>query len=267
MSTSEDDLLQDRGDWLRAGDETRTAPVAINHVTRKELQYSPLDGMAVFEGDIVLGTEEQMQAAREGGTLVPMGVGITGEQFRWPRGIIPYQIHPALPNAERVTQAIAHWEARTRIRFVQRTGQNAHQYPDYVSFEARSGCWSQLGRRGGKQVISLGSGCGLGQAIHEIGHTVGLWHEQSREDRDQHVEIRWQNISQQARHNFEQHVLDGDDLGAYDFGSIMHYPALAFSSNGQPTIVPKKPVQIGQRTALSDGDVAAVQALYPELYV
>lgn len=266
MSTNEEDLLRDRGDWLRAGDETRTAPVAINDGARKELRYSPLGGMAVFEGDIVLGTEEEMEDARAGGTLVPMGVGITGDQFRWPGGIIPYQLHPALPSPERVTDAIAHWEARTRIRFVERNGRNAHEYPDYISFEAQSGCWSHLGRRGGKQVISLGSGCLLGQAIHEIGHAVGLWHEQSREDRDHHVEIRWENIAGGARHNFEQHIRDGDDLGAYDFLSIMHYPALAFSRNGKPTIVPREAVEIGQRTGLSDGDVAAVHALYPELY-
>ena len=25
-------------------------------------------------------------------------------------------------------------------------------------------------------------------------------------------------------HNFDQHIADGDDLNAYDYGSIMHYP-------------------------------------------
>ena len=71
MSTNEDDLLRDRGDWLRTAEEVRTATVSINQDRQKELQYSPLDGMAVFEGDIVLGTEEEMEEARAGGTLVP----------------------------------------------------------------------------------------------------------------------------------------------------------------------------------------------------
>jgi hypothetical protein len=65
-------------------------------------------------------------------------------------------------------------------------------------------------------------------------------------------------------HNFDQHVVDGIDLGTYDYGSIMHYPKDAFSQNGGDTIVPKQEgVQIGQRTGLSAGDIAAVKNLYP----
>ena len=57
--------------------------------------------------------------------------------------------------------------------------------------------------------------------------------------------------------------LRGDDLGAYDYGSIMHYPRDAFSRNGRDTITPTDPsAVIGQRRGLSAGDIAAVRDMY-----
>ena len=45
----------------------------------------------------------------------------------------------------------------------------------------------------------------------------------------------------------------------YDYDSIMHYPANAFSKNGYPTIKPLKAnVKIGQRRYLSTSDVEEV---------
>jgi hypothetical protein len=43
----------------------------------------------------------------------------------------------------------------------------------------------------------------------------------------------------------------------------MHYPANAFAKDpNKPTIIVKSGVTIGQRNALSDGDIAAVKAIY-----
>jgi hypothetical protein len=187
-----------------------------------------------------------------------LGIGIKGEHFRWPNGVVPYMTVDAL--AGRVKAAIDHWEARTPIRFVKRTNE-----ADYVSFEVQSGCWSWVGRQGGMQVISLDTGCGLGAAVHEIGHCLGLWHEQSRSDRDNFIEIVKENIQPGRESQFDMHIQDGTDLGNYDFASIMHYPETAFSRNNQPTIRVKGGQSIGQRNGLSQGDIAAIKTLYPNL--
>ena len=227
------------------------------------VRYSSIDGLAIFEGDIVLGTVAQMQAAPAEPTFMPKGIVIKGDPYRWPGGRVPYYIDPALKQPERVQQAIQHWEAKTSIRFILLDGSNLNQYRDRVYFTSEGGCWSQVGRQGGEQKISLGDGCTAGNAIHEIGHTVGLWHEQSRGDRDTFVEVRMQNVIAGMEHNFDQHITDGTDVEVYDYGSIMHYPQDAFSKNGQPTIVPKQAnAVIGQRQALSDLDVTTVKSMY-----
>jgi hypothetical protein len=267
------------GSTTSSGDETatpeddkcecRSGPVfgsaMFNSATfsNRWLHYAEVDGKAMFEGDIVLGETADMQSD-ESGNPVLFSIGITGAQFRWPGGKIPFEIDPALPNQQRVTDAIAHWHAKTGIRFVTHAGE-----ANFVRFVPGGGCSSNVGMRGGRQDITLGPNCTTGNAIHEMGHTVGLWHEQSREDRDTFVQIVFANIDPAMQHNFTQHVSDGDDLGAYDFGSIMHYPATAFSVNGQATIVPRQPlppgVVMGQRTGLSAGDINGVRQMYPGL--
>ncbi len=262
-------------DGMLSGDDVRTGYISGATFTNKPVQYTAVDGQAIFEGCIVLGTVEEMEAnaaavrsaiARHGverAADIQRGVAITGDQFRWPNATMPYDIDAALPNKARVTDAIAHWEQNTNMKFVLRTAANAAQYPNYVRFRPASGCSSSVGMRGGRQYINLASGCSKGNTIHEIGHALGLWHEQSREDRDSHVTINWANITSGKSGNFNQHVTDGDDYGPYDYGSIMHYGATAFSKNGQPTIVTIPPgTPIGQRSALSAGDIAAIHAIY-----
>ena len=61
-------------------------------------------------------------------------------------------------------------------------------------------CYSSVGVKywqSGPQELSLGNGCNhKGTIMHEMMHASGFWHEQSRPDRNQFVEVIWENIEQ-----------------------------------------------------------------------
>jgi len=250
---------------LRSTNEPRTGIIGGRTFLMKTVQYSDIGGDAIFEGDIVLGTVKEMEEAyqkiaeSDDVQTTLKAVFRSGSQFRWPGGVIPFRIDPALPDPGRVKEAIAHWESRTPIRFVARTNEVS-----FVTFRRSvNGCSSEIGRQGKEQFVNLGDSCTKGNVIHEIGHTVGLWHEQSREDRKNFITIDLTNIIPGKEHNFNQHITDGDDVGPYDYGSIMHYSAFAFALNtAKPTIITPHGEAIGQREGLSDGDVAAVKTVY-----
>lgn len=250
---------------LRSTTEPRTGIISGRTFKVKTVKYSDIGGDAIFEGDIVLGTVAKMEEAykkiseSEDLQETLKAVFISGSQFRWPNGVIPFRIDPALPDPGRVDEAIKHWHDHTAIRFVPR-----NQESDFVTFRrAPNGCSSAVGRQTGEQFVNLGDNCTKGNIIHEIGHTVGLWHEQSREDRKNFIEIDFTNVIPGKEHNFNQHVQDGDDVGPYDYGSIMHYSAFAFAlDTSKPTITTPHGEAIGQREGLSAGDIAAVKAVY-----
>lgn len=220
----------------------------------------------VFEGDIIIDSIENFntrlkkQQRKKANKGVPeRAVVVTTTGRRWPNNTIPYEIDSNLGNRARVTGAIDHWKQETDFKFVPRTSSHS----DYVVFVPGQGCSSYVGRRRGSQNITLSDRCTKGNVTHEIGHAIGLWHEQSAERRDESVQIIWENIDPDSLHNFDQHITDGDDIGNYDYCSIMHYPRTAFSVNGKDTIVPLYPIfgdcyDIGQRIGLSEGDIAAV---------
>ena len=93
----------------------------------------------------------------------------------------------------------------------------------------------------------------------------------SRPDRDDHVIISYSNIKSSAYANFEKASTAAvNSLGSpYDFTSLMHYPSVSFSTDGQPTIIPVGGFEnfepwetMGQRAKLSGHDVEQLRLLY-----
>jgi hypothetical protein len=197
-----------------------------------------------------------------------MGVAIVGAKFLWPARTIPYEIDAAFPDSGPIKQAIQHWNAKTSIRFVPRAKQADYLFIKYVP----GGASSDVGWRTGKQEASIGKNCPMGSIAHELGHTVGLWHEHCRNDRDQWVKINFKNVDPDCIDNFKQNWIDEApaptiDLGTYDYGSIMHYADDSFPKDPSiPVMKALRPlpagVKMGQRDGLSAGDIAAVETLY-----
>lgn len=227
--------------------------------------YRIVDGMAITEGDIILGTTAELEQTPE---AVPtkefqrQAIAIAPSVYRWPEHVIPYVISDDVGSQQRVLDAIQHWNENTPIRLVERTTER-----NYVRFRrVSSGCSSFVGMIGiGEQSINIADGCTTGSVIHEIGHAAGLFHEQSRQDRNAFVKLLRDNIDKRELTQYRQELNSGLDVGSYDFGSIMQYSINGFSRNGFPTLATLPAgIPLGQRNGLSPADIDAVKRIYGE---
>lgn len=150
----------------------------------------------------------------------------------------------------------------------------------FVQSSSNEGCWSYVGMLTPPiwtsrtemlktQLLNLKPvGCALlGTVIHELGHALGMAHEQSRPDRSSYVTIHWENIKAGKENNFA--IASGGYVAeAYDYLSLMHYGNDAFSTNGNPTITLVDGAHdnsIGQRVGLSQYDADQLQSMYREV--
>lgn len=224
-----------------------------------------MENPGLYEGDMVLNPEQMLEV--EDGTFTFSSTG--NKNKLWPNGVVPYTMSSDLARSSEFMSEFQHsidqYHKYTCIRFKKRSNERG-----YIHFYAGGGCSSPVGYRGSKNTVSLSKGCWWRSTImHEIGHSLGFHHEQSRPDRDNYVTIQYQNVARGTEHNFrKQQYSDVNSQGTpYDFMSMMHYSWDAFGS-GKMTIKTKNPAMqyeigngIGDR-GFSHIDIEQINKLY-----
>jgi len=269
-------------------EEGKKAPLEENTATN--------DGLNIVQGDM-------LEPPEDGNSLLEFQSAINnGSRWAgnlWSRGVVSWCFSPSISRRAKRSwhQAVEHVSRQVPCMTFTDVGSysetSCSTAPSIIVTSSGSGCYSYVGNvfdrtsmpgmvatmqhnlfdrtllllKKKSQDLNLGRGCEfLGIAAHELGHALGMTHEQSRPDREKYVQIHWQNMEHGVEHNFviEQKAFTGTTYDAY---SLMHYDAKAFSSNGYATItaVGNKKLDdllLGQRQGFSELDVEQIAQMY-----
>ena len=215
----------------------------------------------IFQGDIVLDQEQVDNLASIYSSS--RSTATTDYLKYWPNHKVYYTYGSGFSGQAYVQSAIQEWESKTGLDFVYGMGNG--NYIEFLNNTSEGNYSNSLGMKGGRQIITLQTGSyTAGTVIHEIGHSVGLFHEHCRSDRDSTITVLYHNIQSGKSSQFA--LLNPSDcvcVGPFDFNSVMLYGSYAFSSNNLPTITKLDGSTFAaQRDSLSVYDAEGAKAIY-----
>ncbi|MFZ0280201.1 MAG: M12 family metallopeptidase, partial [Bacteroidales bacterium] len=230
----------------------------------KTITIEKINNKYVFQADILLTKDQLTSGSNKGAGFIPL-------MHKWNCNTVYYKINNNLAHRiNDINAAIQHYESNTHLKFIEWTDPDQKNYVELMWHD--TACCSNYGMTGLRQEINLANWGTIGTIIHEIGHTVGLAHEHSRTDRNDYVNVFYNNIKlreKEAKANFDI-IWTKYNTSYFDFNSIMLYHSYAFSKGipNYPTIkkLDGSPFEVNDE-ALSVGDIEVINLIYPELIV
>jgi len=219
----------------------------------------------LFEGDIELNDEDKAALSDRGFVGLREVVGFKNR--KWPKGEdgmirVPYAVPAGLSQTTRskIARIVLEYQAKTCIRMVPYNGEKHH-----INFVHRA--WSAHPPSVCNMEGTMSSWGTLAAGVAwPMMHSLGFFHEHTRSDRDNFIDINWDAVPGEFKHNFYKctvyHEGCNDLKVGYDYDSIMHYKR-AISGSTADQIIPKQAgVEIGQRKRLSPKDVEGLMEFY-----
>ncbi|XXT21236.1 M12 family metallopeptidase [Sorangium sp. So ce429] len=233
-----------------------------------------------------VGTDEPEaleEIASESAPLVRVG----GDRF-WPNARLPYCFDENFPPGWRtvVSDALANMQRRLPVTFgvidcppPPVRGTPTINHARFLrGFGDTGGEADATGYEQGEVDITIFSAPSQGLITHEVLHVLGMYHEQSRSDRDNYVNINGSCIDDDKDHNYDTKD-DTYTSGVYDYESIMHYRTGTWCDSARPswcmipdgsggtvcaTITKKDGTPIGVNSEMSREDVNSMFYMYSE---
>ncbi len=226
----------------------------FNLLGGSEIKVLEKKGNYYIADDILLSKKQFLTLKSLTGSTLPRSAVMTNLVSKWPNGEVPYLIESNFHDVQRVSDAISRYHNQTPVRLVPK--QPWHN--DYVIFVNHpSTSMSSLGKIGGVQQIHISTSAGYGTVMHEIGHAIGLFHEHTRSDRDQFVQVDPSVANNINYQKYDTNFL-GFDVGFFDFNSIMMYPmSSVLKHKSDPTY--NWPLN---RSDFSTGDISGINYIY-----
>eukprot|EP00930_Biecheleria_cincta_P085971 TRINITY_DN75338_c0_g1_i1.p1 TRINITY_DN75338_c0_g1~~TRINITY_DN75338_c0_g1_i1.p1 ORF type:complete len:421 (+),score=69.63 TRINITY_DN75338_c0_g1_i1:75-1337(+) len=264
--------------------ETGKSSVMMNALSASDAQLD--ESVDIVEGDILVD-----KGSQDVHSLVQLNVSAGADRRPWSDwfwkkkkptwagklwkgGKIPYCFHPEVKTHQQEVfrLAVQVFKQHSCVQFEEieaSTSVSCVTLPSVLVGNTKPGCFSYVGRVGRRrshsQALNLQQGCFVqGVVLHEMGHTIGMEHEHARRDRDEYISVHWENIQPESKHNFDK-VMKAAASDPYDYRSLMHYAASAFSENGRDTITNlqnKRVPGMGQMAGFTEQDWAQINKMY-----